>query len=416
LHVETRTLPLKLAMFPKLNIAHPLVLFLGVWGTAFLLFSLHLSEWLAFPQSEVTRTVVWICVSFAVAVILFNIFYSLSPKMRLPFHKDIEDPDYLLRVEHSMDRWFLCWLAVTVVEVVFSGGLPIIWMLTGNARVYTEFGLPVVHVFLWSLLAVLAMGKFGLYLLYGNRRRLLIPVFQLLWGVIIVSRGQIMGALVQAAVLWLCLHAISLKKMLRAVIASVIIVLMFGYMGDFRSGSAMFREVARPTSNYPGWLPSGYLWFYIYISSPLANLVHTTEMSKPANDPFFSRTVLFMFPTPLRNAIYGQQFSEDQKDAGDLVTPTLTVSSAYVGPYLDYGFWGIGSYSTLLGVISAYCWRRRSTFRDKLRYAIVGECLLFSVFWNFLFYTPLLAQFVWIYVIFARRQVTFSGHTFAQQN
>ena len=404
-------MPLNIPKLRRFTIAHPLVLFVGVWGAAYLLFILHLSEWLSFPQDEVTRTVAWICLPFVAAVILFNIFYKLSPKVRSPIRKDIDDADYLLRVEGSMDRWFYGWIALTVVEVGFSGGLPIIWLMSGNAKVYSEFGLPVIHVFLWALLAVLAVGKLGLYLLYGNRRRLFIPAFQLLWGIILVSRGEIMGAIVQAAILWLCLRGIKLTKMLRAAIVSLLVVLMFGYMGDFRSGSAVFQKVARPTSNYPEWLPSGFLWFYIYITSPLANLVHTIEISKPVNDPFFSRTVLFIFPTTLRDAIYGKQFSEDQKGAGDLVTPTLTVSSAYVGPYLDDGFWGIGWYSTLLGVISAYCWRRRSTFRDKLRYVILGECLLFSVFWNFLFYTPMFAQVVWVYIIFARRRVTLSGHT-----
>lgn len=399
-------------MFRKLNIAHPLVLFPTVWLLSFLLFSLHLSEWLAFPQGEVTRTVTWICVPFMLAVFLFNVFYTLSPKMRSPSRKDVEDQDYLARVERNMDRWFYRWIALTVVEVGFSGGLPIFWMLTGSAKVYSEFGLPVIHVFVGSLLAVIAMGKFGLYLLYGNRRRLFIPAFQIVWGIIIVSRGLIMGAVIQAAVLWLCLRGINLRRTLRTLTLLIVVVLMFGYMGDIRSGSSSsFRTLARPTNDYPEWLPSGVLWFYIYITSPLANLVHTTEISKPAHDPYFSRTILFLFPTPLRNAIYGKQFSEDQQAAGDLVTSSLTVSSAYVGPYLDNGFWGIGWYSALLGILSAYCWRRRSTFRDKLRYAIIGQCLLFSVFWNFLFYNPLLGQFFWIYFIFATRRVAFCGHT-----
>lgn len=410
------TLPFRLNLFRSFNIAHPLGLFLGAWGTAYLLFSLHLSEWLSFPQSEVTRTVAWICVPFGLASALFSAFYAISPKMRSPSRKDVDDRDYLVRVERSMNRWFYCWVALAVLDIVLSRGLPIIWLLTGSSVSYTDFGVPVIQVFLTALLAILALGKFGFYLLYGNRKRLLIPAIQILWGIATVSRSLIIGAILQGVVLWLSLCGINLKRMLRVFAGSVLVVLFFGYMGDIRSGSAVFREVARPTSNYPDWLPSGVLWFYIYIASPLANLVNTIEMSRPANDPLFSRTIYFSFPAPLRNAIYGKEFSDAQESVGDLVTPTLTVSSAYVGPYLDDGHWGMGCYSAFLGVISAYCWTRRRTFRDKLRYVIIGECLLFSVFWNFLFYTPLLAQFVWIYVIFARRQVTLCGQTIASQN
>jgi oligosaccharide repeat unit polymerase len=413
---KTHALFPRLNVLRKFNIAHPLLLFLGAWLITFLLFSLHLSEWLDFPQNEVTRAMAWICVPFALASMIFSIFYRLSPKIRSPFRNDVDNQDYLVRVERSMDRWFYCWIALTVIDVGFAGGLPMVWLLTGSSKTYTEFGLPVIHVFLTALLAVLAAGKLGLYLLYGNRWRLLIPAAQILWGILIVSRALIMGAVAQAVVLWLCLCGVTLKRVLRVFAASVLLVLIFGYMGDIRSGSDVFRQVARPTNNYPDWLPSGVLWFYIYITSPLANLVNTTEMSKPADDPLFSRTILFMFPNPLRAAMYGKQFSDDQQGAGDLVTPTLTVSSAYVGPYLDNGFWGIGCYSALLGVISAYWWRRRNTFRDELRYMIIGQCLLFSVFWNFLFYTPLLVQFVWIYIIFARRRVSLSGHTYTLQN
>ena len=401
---------MKIRLLKNVTIAHPLSLFLGVWGMTFLLFSLHLSEWLDFSTADVVRSMAWICLPFVLAVVFFTVFYDLSPKMRSGVQRDIEDPEYLGRVERSMDRWFYCWIALTVVEVGFSGGLPIIWLLTGSPKLYFEFGLPVIHVLVWTLLAVLAIGKLGLYLLYGNRRRLFIPAFQIFWGIIIVSRGLIMGALVQAAILWLCLRPVRLKTIFRGVAVSVLIVLMFGYMGDIRSGASSFRDLARPTNNYPQWLPSGVLWVYIYATSPLANLVHTTITTKPADDPFFSRTILFMVPTPLRNAIYGNEFFKDQEAGGDLITPALTVSSAYVGPYLDEGFFGMGCYSALLGVISAYCWRRRGGFRGKLRYVIIGQCLVFSIFWNFLFYNPLLGQVFWIYLIFARKQLTVGIH------
>ena len=412
----TSKIQLRLKLFSRFNIAHPLALFLGAWLMSFLLFSLHLSEWLAFPQGEVTRTVAWICLPFVFAVVLFNIFDSLSPKVRAPSRPQVDQQDWLVRVERRIDRWFYCWIALTLVEVGFSGGLPVLWMLTGSAKVYSEFGLPVIHVFIWSLLAVLAMGKFGFYLLYGNRARLFIPAFQIFWGIVVVSRGLIMSALIQAAVLWLCMRGVSVTRVFRALIGSILIILLFGYMGDIRSGASSFRSLARPSSNYPEWLPSGALWFYIYVTSPLANLIHTTELSKPAGDPLFSSTILFMFPTPIRTAIYGKQFSDDQMNAGDLVTPNFTVSSAYVGPYLDYGFWGIGCYSSLLGLIAAYSWRRRGTFPGKLSYAIVGQCLLFSVFWNFLFYNPVLGQFFWIYLIFARKRLTLFAHTGQSQS
>jgi oligosaccharide repeat unit polymerase len=380
------------------------VLFLSVWGTCLFLFILHLSEWFDFRTNDVSEIVAWICLPFVLAIVIFEILWSLLPKKWSGYRKDIDDPAYLRLVERRLERWFYCWLGLSLVEVVFSGGLPIVWLLTGNSKVYMDYGLPAIHVFLWALLNVLATAKFGIYLLHGNRRRLFIPVFQIFWGLMIVSRGLIMGALLQGALLWLCLRGIKAKVLFRAVTAVILIVLMFGYIGDVRTGASSFRAVARPTSSYPDWLPSGVLWVYIYATSPLANLVNTRLTRMPVSDAFFSHTVFFMFPAPLRNAFYGSRFTEDQGKASELITPNLSVSSAYVGPYLDYGFIGIGCYSTLLGVLSAYCWKKRKSFRHQLRYVIIGQCLVFSVFWNFLFYTPLLGQIFWIYLIFLKTQ------------
>lgn len=386
--------------------AHPLVLFLGVWGACYFLFNLHLSEWFDFQSRDVSAVIAWVCWPFLLGVIFFEYLSRILPKKWSARPKDINDAHYLQLVESRINRWFYCWLTLSLIEAVYCHGLPILWLLTGDSRVYTEYGLPVIHVFLWALLAVLAMSKFGIYLYYGNPRRLFIPCFQIFWGGMIVSRGLIMGALVQAAILWLCIRGVKLRALFRSSLVVIFIVLMFGYMGDARSGGSAFREIARPTSSYPSWLPSGFLWFYIYITSPLANLVNTTQTSVPDQDITFSHTIVFALPTPLRDALYGKKFSEDQQAAGDLITSSLTVSSAYVGPFLDYGFVGMGCYSALLGFLSAYCWNGRTGFRNMIRYVIIGQCLVFSIFWNFLFYMPLLGQIFWIYLLFARRKLS----------
>jgi hypothetical protein len=302
-------------------------------------------------------------------------------------------------VEARADRWFLYWLALTLVEVVFSGGVPLLWLLSGAGKGYTKFGLPVVHVFAASLIGVVAATKLGLYLLHGDRRRLLIPAFQLLWGVVIISRGMIMVALLEYVVLWACLRGIRIKSAFRVIALAIVVVLLFGYLGDLR-GAGDFREVARPTENYPNWLPSGVLWFYIYLTSPLQNLSQTTLVVKSANDPFFPRTLVDVYPTPLRNALLGENYLQKQA-SGDLIESSLNVSSAYVGPYRDYGRWGMAAYSATLALVAVFAWnRRRRSLRDQVVYVVLAVCLTLTVFWNYLFYNAYLSQLFWIFYIF----------------
>ena len=382
---------------------HPLTLFVSVWLFCFLLYAMHLSGLLIFDTDDVGRIVKWIIFPFAIATLIFELFYFVSPKMRRRFKRvDIDDESYLQRVEQNLDRWFRYWLALTVVEIIFSGGVPILWLLTGSAKTYTDFGLPVIHVFVGSLLSVISLAKLGLYLLRGDRRRLLIPVFQLAWAVIIVSRGAVLTALIQWVILWFCLKGVSLKLIFRTVVVSVLVILMFGYIGDSRAtGLSTFRDLARPTENYPDWLPSGVLWFYIYITSPLDNLVNTSLGTKPSYNILFPRTTYYLFPTVIRDAIYGKDSTLGQ--GGDLVDSSLNVSSAYIGPFLDYGYAGITCFSVLMGLISGYLWKKRGTFRDQLLYSIIAQCLVFSIFWNYLFYNPFLGQIFWIYLLFSLR-------------
>lgn len=379
---------------------HPVTLFCLVWLFTLALYAMRLSKLLIFSTADGAKVVAWIVLPFLGVWILAASLWSLAPKAASRRRRfDVFDPSVLEQIESRVDRWFRYWLVLTLIEVVFSGGVPLMWLLRGTEKNYTDFGLPFVHVFAGSLLGILAASKFGLYLLRGNRRRLMIPAFQILWGVVIVSRGLIVDSLLQYAILWACLRGIRIKNFFRIAISVVLVVLIFGYLGDIR-GTGSFRKLARPTQNYPDWLPSGVLWLYIYLASPLQNLTQTMKSVEPARDPFFSRTLIDVYPTPLRNAIFGKDYREEQV-SGDLAESSLNVSSAFVGPFRDYGEWGMAAYSGVLALLAVFAWnRRRRTLRDQIFYAVAAECLVLTVFWNFLFYNAFVSQFFWLFYLF----------------
>lgn len=383
---------------------HPLTVFVSVWLLCFLLYAMHLSDLLIVETSQVEVVVEWIILPFVITIVAVELFYLASPKLRPRFERvDVHDNLYLRQVERRLDRWFWYWLVLTAIEIIFSGGIPILWLVTGSSKTYVDFGLPVIHVVAGSLLTVISLAKFGLYLLRGNWRRLFIPIFQLAWGVVVVSRGEVVTVLIQLAVLWFCLKRVTFKIISRITVISILVIFLFGYIGDSRSaGSQTFRDLARPTANYPDWLPSGVLWFYIYITSPLDNLVYTAQGTKPSYSILFPKTTYFLFPTVIRNAIYGKDPSIEQE--GDLVESSLNVSSAYIGPFVDYGYTGIGCFSVLMGLVTGYLWKKRRTLRDDLMYCIFAQCLALSIFWNYLLYFPFLVQIFWIYLLFSQRR------------
>jgi len=383
---------------------HPLTLFVSVWALSLLMYALHLSDLLTFTTSQVSRIVQWIVIPYVAAFLVFQTFYSLSPKKIVTAAQQrAPEREFLTLVEAKIHRWFLCWCVLTFVEVVFSGGLPILWLIRGSSKDYSTFGLPVLHVVLSSLLAVLALSEFGIYALHGGKRRLLIPAWLLLWSIMSVSRGIMIVGLLQWSVLWFFLKGTHVRTILKVGAVGLLIVYIFGYLGDLRSGGEAFRALAQPSWNYPAWLPSGFLWFYIYFTTPLGNLVNTSLRTAPLNSFLFPNTLYYAFPTVIRNVIYGKAASGT---GGDLVSESFNVSTAYVGPFSDYGYVGMVCFSTTLAIIAAYYWRKRSTFRDGLIYTIVAQCLVLSIFWNFLFYMPFLGQVFWVYFLFRRPTVS----------
>jgi hypothetical protein len=201
---------------------------------------------------------------------------------------------------------------------------------------------------------------------------------------------------------------VRLRKVRSATFAQIgsgilMFVLAFGVIGDIRQGkSGLIRDLAQPTEAYPEWLPSGVLWAYIYITTPINNLLYTVEISHPINNALFPSTVSTLFPSVLRSAIYGDTLGD--AESGSLVISAFNVSTAYVGPYQDFGFIGTSVFSAFIGIITLYFW-----FRDDLRsilmYAVMTQCLVLTLFFDHFFYLPVITQLGWLWYFFTARHV-----------
>jgi hypothetical protein len=107
-----------------------------------------------------------------------------------------------------------------------------------------------------------------------------------------------------------------------------------------------------------------------------------------------------LFPSVIRNALYGPEGATGAL-SGELVTDAFNVSTAYVGPYQDFGLMGIVLFSVLLATTALYFWRRAGT-KGALMYSVIGQCLVLSIFFNHLFYLPVISQVGWIMLFFRR--------------
>lgn len=380
---------------PRRSWIHPLVVFWSVWAITVVLYEFHLSELLIFSTSQVIRVVAWIVIPFTLTTLLYLACSSWNPLNLSAFYLDA---DFRIeKLSRHLRIAFTIWAMLTIVEIFVSGGLPILWLIQGSSKTYFDFGIPSFHGLLNSLVQTIGLISFALFALTSRKRFLWMPGFVIMWSVIVVTRNMLIVMLIEFGVVWVMIRGFSKKTLARALVGLIALILAFGYIGDLRSGGVeSFRGVAEPSQNYPDWLPSGVLWMYIYVATPINNLVNTVQTTHPIYDPLFPYATSQLFPTVLRKIVYDPT-TVDELPSGNLVTEALNVSTAYLGAFRDFGMFGIACFSIILAFVAAHFWRDRS-LRGSLAYAVLAQCVILSIFFNHLFYLPIITQVLWLYV------------------
>jgi hypothetical protein len=334
-----------------------------------------------------------IVVPILVVSILFQVAYSVGArrKARTVVVEDVP----LAQLEARVRQCLYLWVALAGIETLVSGGVPLVWILTGSGKTNWDYGISSVHGMVNALLLALAVTSFALYLYTGKRRHLPVPIFALFWSMVLVSRGTLFVLVAECVVIYLRLRRVRWTTFVRFAGLAIVLLLIFGYVGDIRSWAEAFRELAQPTPDFPDWAPSGLLWAYIYITTPINNLLYTMHTIHPSYDILLPNTAATLFPTVLRNIIYGKLGATDAISGGRVVE-ALNVSTAYVSPFQDMGLFGIVGFSTLSAALCEVFWRRNG-FRNMLYFAVFAQALMLSLFYNLLFSLPILGQLIWFY-------------------
>lgn len=387
----------------KSLILHPISLFSSTWLVVAGLYEMHLSKLLIATNSAVASTISLIISPFIVVGLLLTLYFAFAPKASIRRNQllnGMDDPADILVLKKRLNRWLVFWGCATAVEIIVSGGIPFVWLLTGSSKVYTDFGIQSVHGLLNSLLLSIGLCYAGLFARFGDRKNLRCPTGIFIWAILTITRGMVIINMLQVVIITLLYRGLSIKFAFKLIAIALVVVVAFGIIGDFRAGGgSVFLDLAQPTEAYPEWLPSGDLWVYIYLTTPLNNLIYSSRSLRPLNDATFPNTAAPLFPSVLRNRIYGEDLSESV--SGELVDSAFNVSTAYVGPYQDYGAIGIACLSLLMGICSTIYWKRNN-FRDVLIYAVLGQCLVITVFGDNFLSLPVISQLIWIYLFFHR--------------
>lgn len=350
---------------------NPLFVFTLTWTTGFLLYAWRISAGLVFDAEQALLPVSFIMATYLVPAL--TIAYLAKA---LGAGDEMREID-LGRLKARTRGLFILWAAINLVQIAVMGGVPLVWLVIGGGPTYTEFGIPSVNGLAFAL--GLALGMLG-YLLYeftGEKRWLFIVFLMIFWGILTISRKFFVVAILQTGILFLITHRVSASVMIKSCLSLFVMVLLFGYIGDARTGRSLILKYAYLTVNYPDWAPSGLVWVYMYLTTPINNIANIFWNFPPEWNYSFARTFEKLLPSIIRSDV-----TDNGGLAGRywLVSDVFNVSTAYSNSYLDVGMIGVAFFNFIVAGLTAGLYYFARSVSGKLMYVVFIQALALTIF------------------------------------
>ena len=353
---------------------------------------------------EVTQATQYLVISNILIffVLLFTVKVALGD-YRKNFNNIILAKINVAKIERRTLFLFRIWVLVYLINIIFSGGLPIYWVVSGDSRTYLDFGLPTLGG-LGNIIRAFVLSV--CYLIYfhmesiNKSKFLKIGLFLLASAFILeTGRGNGVVLLLHAIAFFAFLNRVTWFGMVKVVSYLFVFMLFLGSIQMFRYGTGI-ESLAIYAENSGFDNQNTVLLLLIptllYVVAPIIN-VDLNVASSPLLkfEPYYSLQSLL--PTILRN-----EFFSVEKDYGLLINEGHNVSSFYIPFIRDFGI--IGAFIIVTSIQFVVCYVFVKARRGSLFYFFIWPSLFMSVFLSFfsLFFTSLVVLLypvlVWFFV------------------
>lgn len=228
-----------------------------------------------------------------------------------------------------------------ILEFLYHGLVPLFLVVKGIDYDYTEFGIPVFHVFLLSYVTLLGTLYFYRFLIFKKKYYLLIFFFSLIFSLLIVNRGTLIFIIVSAMISYSSIN-LNISKVLKILATFFVVIFIFGLLGNLRMASSGYKDedaiikIGQASDSYLKTnLPPETFWAYLYMTSPYANLENEVKQREFSNVYSWG---IFLNYEILPDFISKRTDFENSKS--NLLTDELNVRTMYGGPINKMGFLG----------------------------------------------------------------------------
>lgn len=365
---------------------NPFFLFIASFSVVILSF---LFGWSGIYPSLSLSTLLFFAVIFLLAIILG---YFLYRSHAIKFNSITSNTNIVLLV-------FVV-LMGTLFEGFYNKGFPLFMMFKGQDSGYTEFGVPVLHVFLLTFTAFLTTYLFQLMLSAKHKQKfyyLILCGLSCIPYVLEVNRGMFMMVALNCVTIFLLFvwKRLNIGVVVGAIVAALVFLFLFGVMGNARVNtsyqngrssfdSAAIMQIGGATEKFKeSKVPKAFFWAYIYASSPLANFQKTVDMNEDANaDKNFSvkhtnRLLIGeLFPDFISKRALSAE--ENKKLRIGQITPELNVGTALSKPFLLLGWVGVTVYVLAIFLIAYFY--LYFLYKMNSKFFVVGLSVINTIF------------------------------------
>ena len=370
---------------------NPFFLYSFIWFGTLFLYSIHFTNNLS-PLVENTYFLIFsTIVSFAL-IYLFLKFLAVNYPKKTILQTNNEEVIY--RFKKIIKLFFNFWLIFTLLEVILFKGVPIINVLVLNQYDldYKKFGIPTLHGFLNSIYYTLIVGYSYLLLIKKEKKYRTILLLLFVWPVLVMSRAVLLVALIQ----FLLVYIISVKIRLRQLFIIIIYVLgfvyAFGLIGDSRGGGGLKRFTVETFVNdqyveFAEKIPSGFVWTYLYITTPLNNVNYTIDVLKP------EYKLKYTFRALIPSFIRSNLFDTDDRPL-ILDDEAFNVTTFFSNFLRDVGVYGSILIVAFLQFIMTFFYfsLKRGSIGSIVSYGAIYFALITSIFGDSFFTLAIISQ------------------------
>ena len=371
---------------------NPLVIFNFIWALTLFLYEFKMSK-IQMDLNDRTIIIFWLC------ILSYNITFLVFSHLK---HKKLIGIKFVknLSIQQKIGISKNIVIIIFMLEIIYSRGVPLIWLIMGTNKTYFDYGIPSLHG-AWCGL-VICLGAYSLFK-KNNDKWLYLGL-----GVIIISRQLLMSILVEGIIYSIyernvLISKADFKKIPKWVLVVIggLSVAIFTIVGNFRSGKNVMNMVFQAKEQYSN-LPVSFKWIYSYMTFSISNFNHLVEITKGAVNngasmlsEFLPTVVLQMFNIKVTEQPYF------------LVSPNYTVSTYLPNIYLDFGVSGITIFNCVIAAIGSKIYK--NTIKQKnevnmLLLALYIHNIVFLFFQNFFLYLPVVIQFLYIPIIFSEKR------------